>query len=233
MTAMVLSLSHKLSENTPFYEGLAKPSLERVYDLSRGDTCNSFYLRTSNHCGTHVDGPWHFNPNGRKISDYDLSELVFRRPAILDVSAGQGHLIVPDDLSGLARVSKHADVLLIRTGFGRFRSQPKTYVEDAPGFSRSAADAVIQTLPELRALVVDFISLAALRHMDEGAEAHRVFLGCAGYSDRNVLLIEDARLPSDLQTPDRVIVVPWFFEGLDSAPCTVIAEYADDPRRAG
>jgi arylformamidase len=228
MATMIVSLSYRLSENTPFYDGLAKPSLERLYDLAKGDTCNSFYLRTSNHCGTHVDGPWHFNPAGRKISDYDMNELVFRRPAIVDLPVKPGHLIEPNDLqTSLSRVRKDCDILLLRTGFGAFRSRPTTYVEDAPGFSRLGAQEVIDILPQLRALAVDFISLASLKHEDEGAEAHRVFLGCAGYSDRNVLLVEDARLPDDLQVPDRIILAPWFFEGLDSAPCTVIAEYTD------
>ena len=66
---------------------------------------------------------------------------------------------------------------------------------------------------------MDFISAAAVAHMEEGCEAHRVFLGCAGYGDRTVLLIEDARLPMDLPVPSRVILAPWLFEGLDSAPC--------------
>jgi kynurenine formamidase len=230
MATMMVSLSYKLSENTPFYEGLAKPSLERLYDLSKGDTCNSFYLRTSNHCGTHVDGPWHFNPAGRKICDYEMNELVFHRPAILDVPVQAGHLIRASDLQGLSEIRGDCDILLLRTGFGAYRGQPKTYVEDAPGFSREAAQAVIDTLGELRALAVDFVSLASLKHEEQGAEAHRVFLGCAGYSDRNVLLIEDTRLPQDLKLPNRIIVAPWFFEGLDSAPCTVIAEYTESER---
>jgi len=51
------------------------------------------------------------------------------------------------------------------------------------------------------------------------------FLGCPGYGDRAVLLVEDAMLPADLTPPSRIIIVPWRIEGLDSAPCTVLAEY--------
>ncbi len=222
---MLLCLSYKLSAQTPFYDGLAKPSLEQLYDLSRGHACNSFYLRTSNHCGTHVDGPWHFNPAGRKIGDYDMQELVFTKPAIVDAPVGFGHLIQPADLGPVHSLPEDTDMLLLRTGFGTYRNDAKTYVEEAPGFSRAAAEFVIARLPNLRALAVDFISLASLRHEHEGAEAHRVFLGCEGYSDRNVLLVEDVRMDSDLKKPDRIILAPWLMEGLDSAPCTVIAEY--------
>ncbi len=225
---MIVSLSHKLSESTPFFEGLEKPALDRLYDLGRGDDCNSFYLRTSNHCGTHVDGPWHFNPSGRKICDYDIAELIFTRPAILDLPVEPAHLIRANDLDGLSRVPKDTNIVLLRTGFGRRRAEERTYVDDGPGFSRDAAERMLDELPQLRALAVDFISLAAFRHQTEGADAHRVFLGCAGYSDRTVLLIEDAKLAPDLTTPARVIVVPWYFEGLDSAPCTLLAEFAEE-----
>jgi hypothetical protein len=70
-------------------------------------------------------------------------------------------------------------------------------------------------MTNLRALALDLPSVSAWNHIDEGSEAHRVFLGCDGYSDRAVLLIEDASLPVGLNTPSRVILVPWMIERLD------------------
>jgi hypothetical protein len=71
---------------------------------------------------------------------------------------------------------------------------------------------------------MDFASAAATTHMKEGCEAHRVFLGCGSFSDRPVLLIEDVRLPDVMPTLNKIYLVPWFFDGLDSAPCTLFAE---------
>ena len=93
---MLIQLSHPLSEHTPFYSSLPKPQLKQIYDLDKGDACNSFYLTTSNHCGTHVDAPRHFCANGRAITDYDLSELAYSRPSVLDVALLDGELIEPD-----------------------------------------------------------------------------------------------------------------------------------------
>jgi kynurenine formamidase len=174
-----------------------------------------------------VDAPWHFNPRGRKIADFDPNELVFERPAILDAKAAPGGLIGPAELDGAGSLQPDTDVVLLRTGFGAYRSDEKTYIEDAPGFSRAGAEYLLQSFPKLRALAMDLPSLSAWKHMEEGSEAHRVFLGCDGYSDRTVLLIEDARLPGDLEAPSRVILAPWMIEGLDSAPCTLLAEYMD------
>lgn len=221
---MLTSFSHYLSESTPFYKTLRAPRLERLYDLSKGDACNSFYLTTSNHAGTHVDGPNHFNPNGRKIGDYDLSELVFTRPALVDIQVEPDTLILPDHLVRSAQCRSDADFLLIRSGFGKFRSDAETYIEHNPGFSAAAAGYLMERFKGLKALAVDFASISAMAHMEEGCAAHRVFLGCGTYSSRPVLLVEDIRIPDPMPQVQKMYLIPWMFEGLDSAPCTVFAE---------
>ncbi|MBS1800604.1 MAG: cyclase family protein [Acidobacteria bacterium] len=221
---MLIKLSHNLSVSTPFYKALPAPRLDQLYDLSKGDSCNSFYLTTSNHAGTHVDGPRHFNPEGRQIAEYELDELIFRKVAIVDVFAGDRHLIVPKDLTGCRSLPEDIEVLLIRTGFSQFRGDSIRYVEQSPGFSRDGADFLMKYFPQLKALAVDFVSIAAMAHMEEGCEAHRVFLGCHGYGQRPILLIEDALLPSDLPPLERLFLIPWFVDGIDSAPCTLFAE---------
>ena len=103
---MLIQLSYPLSEQTPFYSSLPKPELRQIYDLSKGDVCNSFYFTTSNHCGTHVDAPRHFSAGGRRIAEYSLSELLFSRPAVLDIPLADNQRIEPEHLRpSLASVS--------------------------------------------------------------------------------------------------------------------------------
>lgn len=221
---MLISFSHHLSESTPFYKTLPAPRLERLYDLSKGDACNSFYLTTSNHAGTHVDGPNHFHASGRRITEYELSELVFTRPALVDVQVKPDTLIGPDHLANGAECREDCDFLFIRSGFGKFRSDAEIYIEHNPGFSAAAAEYLMDRFKALKAIAVDFASVAATVHMDEGCEAHRVFLGCGKYRDRPVLLVEDTRIPDPLPRIQKIYLIPWMFDGLDSAPCTLFAE---------
>jgi kynurenine formamidase len=221
---MLINLSYALSESTPFYKGLRAPRLERLYDLDKGDACNSFYLTTSNHAGTHVDAPNHFNPKGRKITDYQLSELVFTKPAVLDIQVSADELIVPEHLAASVEARRDCDVLFVRSGFGKFRSDADRYVEHGPGFSGAAADFLMRQFQGLKALAIDFVSISAMNHGEEGNKAHRVFLGCDAFADRPILLIEDVAIPENLPPLSKIYVVPWFFEGLDSAPCTIFAE---------
>lgn len=224
---MLISFSHPLSESTPFYKTLRRPRLEKLYDLSRGDACNSFYLTTSNHAGTHVDAPNHFNPNGRKITEYALSELLFTKPAFIDVPVKADELILPEHLTSYSGCPADCDFLFVRTGFGKFRADEKTYIEHNPGFSAVGADFLMARFPKLKALAVDFASIAAMAHMEEGCEAHRVFLGCGAYSDRPILLVEDISYPDMVPSLRKIYLIPWQFEGLDSAPCTLFAESED------
>jgi arylformamidase len=222
---MLIQLSHPLSEHTPFYSSLPKPALKQIYSLGKGDACNSFYLTTSNHAGTHVDAPRHFCATGRSITDYELSELVFTRPAVLEVPLVEEELIEPRHLIERASaVSPDIDILLLRTGFGRFRAEERRYVDRSPGFGPAAAEFLMERFPALRALAVDFMSISSPAHEEAGAEAHRVFLGCTRYAARPILLVEDALLPDPMPVLERVFVIPWRFEGLDSAPCTMFAE---------
>ena len=225
---MLIQLSYPLSEQTPFYSSLPKPQLRQIYDLRKGDACNSFYFTTSNHAGTHVDAPRHFSPGGKCITDYHLSELVFSCPAVLDVPLVDNQLIEPRDLdAALASEARETDLVLLRSGFGRFRADEPRYADRSPGFGPAAAAFLMERFPKLRALAVDFISISPAAHEAAGADAHRVFLGCTAYSARPILLVEDALLPDALPPLLRVFIIPWMFEGLDSAPCTMFAEAAN------
>lgn len=222
---MIVRLSHHLSEQTPFYASLPKPHLKQIYDLNKGDSCNSFYLTTSNHAGTHVDAPRHFCREGRAITNYDLSELVYSRPAVIDIPLTDNELIEPRHLeNAIETAAADADILLLRSRFGRFRHDERRYVDHAPGFGPAAAQFLMDRFRRLRALAVDFMSISSPAHETEGADAHRVFLGCAGDSTRSILLVEDALIPDALPPLSRLFVIPWMFEGLDSAPCTMFAE---------
>ena len=225
---MLIQLSYALSEQTPFYSSLPKPQLRQIYDLRKGDSCNSFYFTTSNHAGTHVDAPRHFSVDGKRITDYQLSELVFSRPAVVDVPLVDNQLIEPRHLEpALASAAPDVDLILLRSHFGGVRADEPRYVGRSPGFGSAAAIFLMERFAKLRALAVDFLSISSPAHEAAGAEAHRVFLGCTAYAARPILLVEDALLPDTLPPLLRVFVIPWMFEGLDSAPCTMFGEAAN------
>lgn len=217
---MLVLLSHKLSLSTPSYAGGPGLSIKPLKQISKGDSSNSYILEIPNHLGTHVDASRHFDQDGRAVADYELSELVFTKPVLLDIPKGESQLIYSEDLRPYKELARDADMLLIRTGFQALRSSnPEVYCMHGPGLSSDAARFIVSELPSLRAIGVDLISISSPDHRDEGRMAHRILL-----KGRDFLIVEDMNLSILKDSPKRVVVIPLFVEGIDSSPCTVIAE---------
>ena len=209
-------LSYPLSSSTPVYGKLKK--VEITYDkaIARGDSCNIASIALCNHGGTHIDAPKHFDDRGRSLYEYGIEELIFIAPYLLDCPKGQDEMVLPEELTG---IDKKCDILLIRTGFHRFREQ-EIYRLHNPGISPQAAEYLCANYPNLRAIGIDSLSISAFQRREEGRLAHQVLLT----RDRPVLLIEDLKLTDDVKGLKRVFAVPLFVEGIDSLACTVIGE---------
>ena len=110
-------LSYYIDNNSAYYIGTSKPVITPNNQISSGDDYNTSTIQVGNHCGTHVDAPRHFMLSGKSISDYDIMELAFNDPFVLDCEKGPGELITVDDLTE-TDLSGY-DCLLIKTGFGR------------------------------------------------------------------------------------------------------------------
>lgn len=219
-------LSHPLGNATPTYLDNPSVSLTLVSSIGDGDIANWFELRTINHNGTHVDAPWHCNPDGKRITDLDCSWFSYGHPLLVDVPKGDDELIRDDDFFPYASLISEADMLLVRTGFGAATRTVDSarYGRRAPGFHPSAG-RYLRSFPTLRAVVMDIPSAGAPAHQEVGFEFHRIVLG--GHDpERFILLVEDARLDADLDQSDlhRVILAPLLLMDADGAPATVLAE---------
>ncbi len=212
-------LSYPLSEKTPLYGETKSVIVEAEKQISKGDSCNTFYLKFSNHSGTHIDSPNHFYENGRSLSQYSIEEFIFTKPFLLDIEIGEGQLITSKFLKNIPT----CDLLLIRSGFYKYRNLEK-YKFNNPGISVEAAKTIRENYPDIRAIGVDFISISSYSHREEGRQSHRILLDPCYHKNSPILLIEDMNLSDDLAGLKKVFAVPIFFEGVDSMPCTVIGE---------
>ena len=221
---MFILLSFTLSASTPIPGGRTALSVHVDESVEQGNLGNTFYYTAWNHAGTHVDAPGHMLPRGKVITDLDISYLVFEHPYLVNVPKKDDQLITADDLRPHADVLAQSDLLLLRTGFTEHRgADPSRYRDHNPGLSIEVARYLSSHhFPRLRAIGIDSISMAAAAHALEGLEAHKILF--AKNDQHPVVLIEDMDLSADLTHLKRVIVAPLFIEGLDSSPCTVIAE---------
>lgn len=212
-------LSHILDSNTQTFGDEDKVVITPKSEISKGETVNMFSLQlTNNHIGTHIDLPKHFFHCERGVRFYDASTWYFQNVELVDIPRSDSNLIFSDDLP--ENISTDVDLLLIRTGYEKFRSKNKFW-NDNPGLSSEMATFLRKKFPKLRAVGFDFISLTSWKHKSKGLKAHLNFLDS---SKREIFIIEDMKL---LDLTDCIIidltVVPWLIDEIDSAPVTVIA----------
>lgn len=215
-------LSYFLGRNTPLYGKTKSILIKPDREIKKGDSCNTTMVTFSNHSGTHIDAPRHFYYNGRSISDFSISELIFNSPLVLECPKKENELIVSSDL----RAIKKCDLLLIRTGFYRYRNNNKYRIHN-PGISSEAAIYIRRKHPYVRTIGIDAISISAFQKREEGREAHKILLKSNGPYGQPICVIEDMDLSKNLKKLKKVYVAPLFLKDrdIDSMPCTIIGEF--------
>jgi arylformamidase len=217
-------LSHNISSTTPLYGGEKTISFKTLSSIVSGDSANTLNITLPNHSGTHVDVPYHFFDDGKKITDYPASFWCFERPQCIDLTVKADQLISNEHVAGL--INRNTDLLMIRTGFENYRDQ-REYWEHNPGLSAAFAKELREGFPHIRAVGMDIISVTARQHRIEGRMAHGEFLGQHGKSEP-IVLIEDMSLRHYSPKFKQVIILPLMIQGADGAPCTVIAKCLGD-----
>lgn len=222
MNDLWIYLSHPIEGDTPTYGNRNKVVIEKSSSISRGDAANETHIATTLHIGTHIDFPSHFYEDGQTIKNYPASFWIFSHPLVVEIEPKS--LVIEQELFDVLDTVNPAqayDILLIRTGFGKYRTT-KRYWEANPGFAPSVYDYIRKKLPEIRIMGFDTISVSSFQHRDIGREAHRRFLNPA----EPVLLLEDMDLSSITtgNTLLQVIVTPLQISNSDGAPCMVIGK---------
>ena len=186
-------------------------------EISKGDSCNTMKISFPNHTGTHIDLPCHFDPNGNSLSDYPPNFWEFNQVELVDLSnkIKECELVSSDKF--LKIPNQEIDLLLIKTGFWKYRGTDK-YTLTPPGISSELAGYLRGKFPKLRCIGMDIISISSFSHRDEGRKAHHAFLNPE--NGRPILLIEDMNLENAISFK-KVIVAPLMIENADGTPCTI------------
>ena len=212
-------LSYFISEHTPLYGNGKGIHVSSDKEMIKGDSCNTMNLAFPNHSGTHIDFPYHFNPDGKTIDDYPAEFWQFNEVELIDLSGSinDSQIIVPDIFPEL--INCEADLILIKTGYGVFRKTDR-YAITPPGLSADLAPYFHRKYSKLRCVGMDLISVSSYSNRSEGRKAHHAFLNPV--EGEPILLIEDMKLDV-FNLISKVIVAPLRIEKADGTPCTVMA----------
>ncbi len=224
---MYRRLSYTLNVRDHAFPGAPTMRVEPFESMQEGDRLNTYNVTLFNHFGTHMDGPNHFNGQGRQLYELELSTFIFEKPLLVDILKGRGELVEPEELMRFDEAIRAADLLLVRSGFSAMRaSDNRAYSEEGPAISARAAELIVERYQNLKAVGMDWISLSSPLHLEDGIRAHQIMLGKTGAEP--VLIIEDIDLSGlDPDTLETVFALPLFIEGIDSAPVTILAKIRD------
>ena len=115
----IYDLSQPISHLTPpwpTYEPLQIKFFKRLSP----NGANGQLITTSNHVGTHLDGPMHFDTSGRDIASLELEKLV-APGVVVDISdiTEDFSIYTPKDITDRVEVKK-GDILIINTGYHKY-----------------------------------------------------------------------------------------------------------------
>ena len=118
----------------PTYEPLQVKFFKRLSP----NGANGQLITTSNHVGTHLDGPMHFDTAGRDIASLELEKLC-APGVVVDLSdqAEDFGIYTPQDIMDRCDVRK-GDILIINTGYNKYgwdqpEADEKRYMTRHPG----------------------------------------------------------------------------------------------------
>lgn len=220
MNSRTIFLSHVLSNDTIGYGGRKEFVTNSTLSINKGDSCNQSDWKLCNHIGTHIDSPFHFSSNGKKIDDYVASFWVFTKVHLVDLPTSDSVIIEKD--SWADKIPMDCDLLLIKTGFESKRDT-ESYWAHNPGLAPALGLWLREYRPQIRVIGFDFISITSYDHRALGKVAHNAFLH-EEHKGNPILAIEDMHLAELKGSPTKIIVAPLRVLGSDGSPVTVIAE---------
>ncbi|MEN3002062.1 MAG: cyclase family protein [Armatimonadota bacterium] len=202
---MIYDISLTLEPEMPIYPGDAPYRLEPMLRIADGAMCNLSRLEMGTHTGTHIDAPWHFNEQGKRVEQIPLDRLV----GLAWVADLRGHKVIT------AKVLQEANIplttrLLLKTDNSALW-QRREFQKEFVYLSADAADWLI-------AHTISVVGLDYLSVEQFGAPepiVHRKLCGAG------IVIIEGLNLSEVPEGEYELICMPLKLKGADGAPARV------------
>jgi kynurenine formamidase len=151
----IIDLSHTIHDDIQTYPGDPVPSINRGLTHEE-DYCHVDVLTLGSHTGTHIDAPFHFLKNGKKIDEFMVQRFV-GDGVLIDVSAKPDRtLIEAGDIAAYKNEIIPGDFVIFRTGRDKYFGTARYYLH--PYLSAEGANLLVKlgvSLVGIDALNVD------------------------------------------------------------------------------
>ena len=197
-------ISLLLRTELPAWPGDFTFEKEPIKSIEGNSHCNTARLSMSSHYGTHVDAPYHFEPEGLTLERLDLNPFV---GPVLVHEVDTPRLIQPRHLPDLAGVER----ILFKTPNSRFVAD-RVFHPDYTAVGLEAAQVLVQAGVKL--VGIDYFSIEAYKA--EGHPVHHEF--CS----HGVIILEGVDLRQVPPGVFELIALPLKIECGDGSPVRAI-----------
>jgi len=179
------------------------------------DGWNATTLSLYSHCGTHMDAPRHFLPEGNTLDQQSLDVLVGAAIIVDLAPAKPRQLITVEDLSPVANRIQPGSRLLFRTDWHKRYGMPE-YRNELPRISLELATWLGEK--QVALIGVEPPSVADVNNIRELTDVHQtLFRG-------NVVIVEGLANLDQISTPTiQFVALPMKIVGGDGSPVRAIA----------
>lgn len=205
----IFDLSLKIQPGMVVWPGDPQVVIEQQEKIKSGDEVNLTHFAMSAHTGTHIDAPFHFIDDGKKVDELSLDDL-----------CGPAQVIhVPSNVTEIdASVIKNAGIepLTARVIFktsnsALWKSQPGEFTREYVGITAEAAALLAEM--NLKLVGIDYLSIAAGEYLHE---THVTLLGAG------VILLEGLDLSEVSAGRYMLYCLPLNLAGADGSPARTI-----------
>ena len=230
-----IDLTHDLSSDAVFWPTAEPFEMRTDFEgyTERGYYYSAYTFTTAEHGGTHIDAPVHFAEGKHAVNEIPLESLI-GEAVVLDLRKSVGdncnYLISTADIKAWEKAHgqiKEGAIVLLRTGFGQFWPDAKTYLGTElrgqagvaklcfPGLSPEAATWMAETR-KINAVGIDTASI------DHGAS--KDFAAHVNLMTNNIPAFENlANLDQLPATGVYVIALPVKIRGGSGGPLRIVA----------
>jgi arylformamidase len=209
----IVDLTLEITSDMIIFPGYPMPNFIKwsKFDI-QGYISEVMFLST--HTGTHMDAPFHFNPNGQTIDQVEVSRYICNNAILIKIQKNANEMITSDDITRNSKYEiKEKDTVVFSTGWEKQIKQKDNYIRNNPGLSKDAAEYLVEK--KVNAVGIDCPSIDI--GIDSGLIAHKMLLS------NEILVIENlCNLYKFTNRKFMLLVTPLKLAGASGSPLRAI-----------
>src|SRR5918912_2688752 len=209
----IVDLTLEITSDMITFPGYPMPTFTRwsKFDI-QGYISEVMILST--HTGTHMDAPFHFNPNGQTIDQVEVNRYICIHAILIKIKKNANEMITSDDIAHNKKYKiKEKDTVVFSTGWEKQINQKDNYIRNNPGLSKDAAEYLVEK--KVNAIGIDCPSIDI--GIDSGLIAHKKLLS------NGILVIENlCNLYKFTNGKFTLLVTPLKLAGASGSPIRAI-----------